>query len=311
MKLKSGSKKIVVFFTKKALLSFLLHKDLQDSKKSCTFARFIVNIMRKITRFLLILGFVALGTTSCVTQKQMTYLREVNAQSADTINKTFHAVSEIVIKPGDVLTIYISALDREATAPYNLPAVAYTTPNSTQLTTVGQLQSFRVDEDGNVELPVLGKLHVEGLKRDEVAEVIRQALKDQVIDPLVQVNMIGAKVSIAGEVARPGQVAITNGRLTILDALSAAGDLTPYGRRDNVLITREQDGKLEFARLDLTSADIFASPFYYLQQNDVVYVSPNKVRAISSANVSLWLSMVSTVASAATVIVTVVNVARK
>ena len=87
--------------------------------------------------------------------------------------------------------------------------------------------------------------------------------------------------------------------------------MTPYGRRDNVLVTREQDGKLEFARLDLTSQEIFASPYYYLQQNDVVYVSPNKVRAINSANVSLWLSMVSTMASAATVIVTVVNAARK
>ena len=110
-----------------------------------------------------------------------------------------------------------------------------------------------------------------------------------------------------GEVSQPGQVAISNGRLTILDALAAVGDLTPYGRRDNVLITREQDGKLEFARLDLTSPDIFASPYYFLQQNDVVYVSPNKVRAISSGNIGLWLSMVSTVASAATVIVTVIN----
>ena len=245
--------------------------------------------------------------TSCVTQKRLTYLREVEAQSADSINKTFHAVSEIVIKPGDALTIYISALDKEAIAPYNLPAVAFSDVNTTSLTTVGQLQSFRVDQAGDIELPVLGKIHVEGLKRDEVAEVIKKALETQVVDPLVQVNMVGAKATIMGEVARPGQVTITNGRLTVLDALAAAGDLTPYGRRDNVLVTREQDGKLEFARLNLTSADIFASPYYYLQQNDVVYVSPNKVRAINSANVSLWLSMVSTVASAATVIVTVLR----
>jgi len=164
-----------------------------------------------------------------------------------------------------------------------------------------------VDEAGDVELPVLGKIHVEGLKRDEVANVVKEALKSQVKDPLVQVNMVGAKVTIAGEVMKPGQVPITNGRLTLLDALAAAGDLTPYGRRNNVLITREQDGRLEFARIDLTSADIFASPYYYLQQNDVVYVSPNKVRVINSANVSLWLSTVSTLASAATVIVTVLR----
>ena len=260
---------------------------------------------------MLFLALVAVCSTSCVTQKKMTVLREVTAESADSINQTFHAVSEIVIKPGDQLTVYISALDREAIAPYNLPAVAFTDPNSTDVKTMGQLQSYRVDEEGYVELPVLGKIHVEGLKRDEVAEEIRQVLKDQVVNPLVQVNMIGAKVSVTGEVARPGQVTINNGRLTILDALAAAGDLTPYGRRDNVLVTREQDGKLEFARLDLTNQDIFASPYYYLQQNDVVYVSPNKVRVINSANVSLWLSMVSTMTSAATVIVTVVNAARK
>ena len=263
--------------------------------------------MFRIIKPFFILLLIGVCASGCVTQKQMTYLRDVNASSADSINKTFHAVSEIVIKPGDALTIYISALDKEAIAPYNLPAVAFSTPNSTSLTTVGQLQSYRVDEQGDVELPVLGKIHVEGLKRDEAAEVIKKALEKQVVDPLVQVNMVGAKVSMTGEVAHPGPVAITNGRLTILDALSAAGDMTPYGRRDNVLITREQDGKLEFARLNLNSPDIFASPYYYLQQNDVVYVSPNKVRVINSTNVSLWLSMVSTVASAATVIVTVLR----
>jgi polysaccharide export outer membrane protein len=104
-------------------------------------------------------------------------------------------------------------------------------------------------------------------------------------------------------------VSLGNGRLTILDALAAVGDMTVYGRRDNVMITREVDGKLQIARLNLRDANLYTSPYYYLQQNDVIYVSPNKVRAISSANAGLWLSMVSTVASAATVIVTVVNVA--
>lgn len=266
--------------------------------------------MLKTIKSFVFFALVSVLATSCVTQKQMTYLRTVEPDSAKSINKTFHSVSEIVIKPGDMLTIYISALDKEAIAPYNLPAVAFTDLNNTSLTTVGQLQSYRVDDKGDIELPVLGKIHVEGLKRDEVAEEIKNVLAAQVVDPLVQVNMVGAKVSIMGEVTRPGQVAITNGRLTLLDALAAAGDLTPYGRRDNVLVTREQDGKLEFARINLTSDELFASPFYYLQQNDVVYVSPNKVRVINSANVSLWLSMVSTIASAATVIVTVVNAAK-
>ena len=267
--------------------------------------------MNKTFKFVFFLAIATVCATSCVTQKKLTYLREVETQSADSINRHFTSISEIVIKPGDALTIFVSALDREAVAPYNLPAVAYNSPTSTSVQTTPMLQTYRVDEEGNIEMPVLGKIHVEGLKRDEAANAIKQALEKQVVKPMVQVNMIGAKVSIMGEVAHPGQVGISNGRLTILDALAAVGDLTPYGRRDNVLITREQDGKLEFARLNLTSPDIFASPYYYLQQNDVVYVSPNKVRAISSGNIGLWLSMVSTVASAATVIVTVVNTTKK
>ena len=113
-----------------------------------------------------------------------------------------------------------------------------------------------------------------------------------------------------GEVNKPGQYTMPNGRMTLLDALGAAGDLSPYGQRDNVLITRETNGKLEFHRLNLNSDELFTSPYYYLQQNDVIYVSPNKVRAINSTNINLWLSVVSTVASATTVVVTVVNAAK-
>ncbi|MCR5050232.1 MAG: polysaccharide biosynthesis/export family protein [Paludibacteraceae bacterium] len=262
--------------------------------------------MNKV-RVIFFLAVSAICATSCVTQKQMTYLREVTSASADSINNRFHSISEIVIKPGDELTVFVSALDREAVAPYNLPTVSYNALNNSSVQTTPMLQTHRVDEEGNIEMPVLGKIHVEGLKRGEAAQAIKAALEKQVVNPMVQVNMIGAKVTVMGEVQHPGQVSITNGRLTILDALSVAGDLTPYGRRDNVLVTREQDGKLEFARINLTSEDIFASPYYYLQQNDVIYVSPNKVRAISSTNAGLWISMISTVASAATVIVTVVN----
>lgn len=263
--------------------------------------------MNKISKLIFFLAATAVLTTGCVTQKKLTYLHDVVPSSADSINRHFTSISEIAIKPGDALTIFVSALDKEAIAPYNLPAVTFNAPGSTTVQTTPMLQTYRVDEDGNIEMPVLGKIHVEGLKRDEAAEHIRQLLAHQVVNPLVQVNMVDAKVSMMGEVSRPGRVTITNGRLTILDALAAAGDLTPYGRRDNVLVTREHDGKLEFGRLDLTSPALFASPYYYLQQNDMVYVSPNKVRAISATNAGLWLSVVSTIASAVTVVVTVVK----
>ena len=248
---------------------------------------------------------------SCVTQKQMTYVSNAQPEMTDTINANFQSQSELTVRIGDALTIYVSALDLEAVVPYNLPAVVYATPGSTTLSTTPALQYYVVDEDGDIEFPVLGKLHVAGLKRNEVEALVKEKLEAQVLNPQVHAHIVNAKVSVLGEVTRPGNVPMTGGRLTLFDALAYAGDMTPYGRRDNVLVTREVDGKLEIARLNLRDASIFTSPYFFLQQNDVVYVSPNKVRAVSSANASLWFSLVSTMASAATVIVTVVNTARK
>lgn len=272
-----------------------------------TFARYFDIIMRKTLRLITILAVTALAFSSCVTQKNLTYLRDVNAQSADSINKYFVPSAEVTIKPGDAITIFVSALDQEAVAPYNLPTIAFNDPTTEQVKTTPMLLTYRVDENGDIEMPVLGKLHVEGLVRAETEQLIKTALEKHVVKPMVQVNLINARVSVLGEVARPGTVNISHGRLTILEALAAVGDMTPYGRRDNVLISREVQGKLEFARINMTSPDLLTSPYYYLQQNDVIYVAPNGVRAINSTNVSLWLSMVSTVASAATVIVTVLR----
>ncbi|MGN1239742.1 MAG: polysaccharide biosynthesis/export family protein [Paludibacteraceae bacterium] len=240
----------------------------------------------------------------------MTYFREVDSTTADSVNKVFESQIDPVIKAGDALTITVSALDQEAVVPYNLPTVAFASPGMAQLTTAQSMQYYIVDAEGKIEFPVLGTLQVLGMKTTEVANMIGEKLSAQVKDPMVLVRLINAKVTVMGEVNHPGQYTMPNGRMTLLDALGAAGDLSPYGQRDNVLITRETNGKLEFCRLNLNSDELFTSPYYYLQQNDVIYVSPNKVRAINSTNVNLWLSVISTVASATTVVVTVVNAAK-
>ena len=267
--------------------------------------------MRAIIKQVGVLLLMVVAASGCVTKRSLTYLRDVTPESADSINKSFVPSAEITIKPADALTIFVSALDPDAVAPYNLPTVTFNDPTSTVVRTTPMLLTYRVDEEGYIEMPVLGKLHVAGLVRAEAENLIKSALEKQVLNPMVQVNLVSAKVSVLGEVARPGTVSISNGRLTVLEALAAAGDMTPYGRRDNLLITREVNGKMEFARLDLTKDNLLTSPYYYLQQNDVIYVSPNGVRAVNSANVSLWLSTVSTLASAATVIVTILNVTQK
>lgn len=290
--------------TKKVfLLAYMEKKYYLCTRLECKF----VSIMYKTIQKMFALALLAVTAVGCVTQKQMTYLSDARPEMADSINASFKPQSEMIIRSGDALTIFVSALDLEAVTPYNLPMVVFAKPGEQQLSTTPALQYYIVDDEGNIDFPVLGKLHVAGMRRNEVEEYVKQQLSSQVLNPLVHVNLVNAKVSVMGEVARPGQVALTSGRMTILEALAAAGDLTSYGRRDNVLLTREVDGKIEIARLNLRSTDLYTSPYYYVQQNDVIYVSPNKVRAVASTNSGLWLSVVSTALSAATVIITVVK----
>ena len=263
--------------------------------------------MNKFLKQSFLLALLGIAFSGCVTQKKITYLQDVDPSTMSSVNAQVEAQYELTIRPCDALTIVVSALDQEAVIPFNLPLVAYSTPGSISAQATPMLQCYMVDEAGDINFPILGKLHMAGLTRPEAEAFIKSSLEQQVTNPVVQVNFVGAKISVLGEVNRPGQVSIPRGRLTLLEALAAAGDLTPYGRRDNVLITREVDGKLESARINLRSKDIYTSPYYYLQQNDVIYVSPNKVRAVNSASTGLWLSLVSTALSTATVIVTVLK----
>ncbi len=256
-----------------------------------------------------ILACCGLFFASCASQKSMTYFRDVTEESAEAINSQFKEAAEPRIVKGDQLLITVSALDQEAAAPFNLPALSYMSGTSTTLSTTPTLQYYVVDVDGNIQFPVLGSIHVEGLKKSELITLMEDKLQIVLKEPVVTVRFLNYAVTVMGEVNRPGRYGSSNERMTILDALGAAGDLTPYGLRNNVLVTRETEGKLSFARLDLNSDDIFTSPYYYLQQNDVIYVSPNKVRAISSQNLSLYFSMISSLASTAAVVVSAINVA--
>ena len=245
---------------------------------------------------------------SCVSRKQLAILQPITAESAEEINKQMKAQPEPCIKINDALIITVTALDPEAVLPYNLANVAYASPTSSSVPTTANYQYYTVDGNGDIDFPVLGKLHVVGMTQSEVITMIQDRLKGQIVDPLVTLRFLNAKVSVLGEVKNPGTYQLNNGRMTLFEALSAAGDLTQYGRRDDILIMRENDGKLQFARLNLNTDEIFYSPFFYLQQNDVVVVSPNQARSTSNQTISLWLSMVSTVSSAATVVVSVLSV---
>ena len=244
---------------------------------------------------------------SCVSRKQLAYFRDVPPESIEEVNKKMQSQPEPRVKITDALVITVSALDPEAVLPYNLPNVAYATPTSENIPTTPSFQYYTVDANGDIEFPVLGKLHVVGLTQSEVIEMIKGRLQGQLNNPIVTMRFLNAKVTVLGEVKNPGSYQLNNGGMTLLEALGAAGDLTQYGRRDNILITRENNGKLEFARLNLQSEDIFTSPYFYLQQNDVVYIEPNQARTTSNQSLSLWLSLIGTLSSATTVVVSVLS----
>lgn len=253
-----------------------------------------------------VLGFILLMSLfSCKTTKDVVYLQDVTPYKATEIEQKF----EVLIHEDDLLGILVNSKDKELVIPFNLPMVSY----QIGADSYGQqrLLGYLVDVNGDIDFPVLGKIHVAGLTRLQLKEAIKQRLIDEdlVKDPVVTVQFLNYKVSVMGEVARPGSFSISGDRITLLEALSMAGDLTIYGRRDRVAVIREKDGKRTVLFHDLRSSDIFNSPCYYLQQNDIVYVEPNRAKSQQSGinqnnSASVWLSAVSVLAAVASLIVT-------
>jgi len=262
----------------------------------------------KKTSYIYLLALLLLGAlSSCTSQKKMAYVREITAASADSINQTFHAQREAHIICGDALTITVNALDLEAVETFNMPIYNPGQVGTDRVYSGYQLQYYLVDKDGCIMFPTLGKIHVEGMTVSQLRDTLTAEISKSVVDPIVNVHFANFQITVLGEVTRPGRYSVTNERVTIFDALGLAGDMTPYGRRDNILVSREVNGKMQFERLNINNAGIFSSPFFYLQQNDVVYVEPNGQRAVNSQNISLYLSMITTLGSMATVVISVLN----
>ena len=241
--------------------------------------------------------------TGCTTQKKLAYFNTVTASSAESINAQLkNERADARILTDDRLSITVSALDPNAVAIYNLPFVSFASPGSDQIYASPVLQSYLVNSQGNINFPVLGEIKLEGLTLTEAGNLIKNKLAEHVADPIVNIQFVNFRITVLGEVLRPGQFPVTSERVTILDALGLAGDMTAYGRRDNVLLTRNNNGKLEFARINLNSDEVFKSPYFYLQQNDVIYVEPNTVKSISSQDIPLYLSSLSTLATLVTLI---------
>ena len=208
----------------------------------------------------------------------------------------------------------VNSKDPELAQMFNLPMVSYQIANSNTGYAGGQnrVLGYLVDKEGNIDFPQLGVIKVQGMTRAELTKYIKSQLieKGLVKDPIVTIQFLNFKVSVLGEVNRPGTFEITSDRITLLDALSLAGDLTIYGQRENIKVVREENGERVVVSLDLRNKDLLSSPYYYLQQNDVVYVEPNATKARQSTvngnnvrSTSFWISLASLLTSIAVLIV--------
>lgn len=246
--------------------------------------------------------------TSCGSPKNVVYLQDVDSQMQQQIGKVY----EMTIHEDDLLAIMVNSKDPELALPFNMPMVSYQL--GTQAAPQQRVLGYLVDAEGNIDFPILGKLKVAGLSRMQMTNLIKEQLiaEDLIKDPIVTVQFLNFKISVMGEVARPGSFTINSDRITLLEALSMAGDLTIYGKRDRVVVIREVNGERTLHIHDLRSADIFASPCYYLKQNDIVYVEPNKARAGQSEinqnnSAGVWLSAISILTSVAALLVNILN----
>ena len=198
------------------------------------------------------------------------------------------------LQPDDLLGIVVNSKSEKLVSDFNRGAHAFST--SFEAYSTASLQTYLVDKEGYIDYPIIGKIKVSGLTREEFLDKLTQAIKPYITDVSVNLRILNYKIIVQGEVANPGVFTINSERVTILQALSLAGDLTIYGKRDRVLVIREQDNKRTFNVIDLTSSDFMTSDYYFLQQNDIVYVEPNKTKINSStigANTSTIFSTIS------------------
>ena len=264
--------------------------------------------MRRFLIFLL--SLIAFLCCSCSSWKDFCYLQDIG----DFEDMAVKTETEVRVRRGDCLNIYVSSRNPESSRPFNLTVVGNTTSDleSSRNLSNGstKLLSYKVDQFGCIEFPQLGVINCEGMTRTELSTYV----KDQLIengflkDPIVTVEFQNLIVTVIGEVNRPGSYQMNNDHATLLEALGQAGDLTAYGRRDRVSVIREVDGRRTIVNHDLRSKELFNSPRYYLQQNDIVYVQPNRAKATQSdvsrwSQPSVWFSLVSTVMSLSTFII--------
>lgn len=223
---------------------------------------------------------------ACGSTKQVAYFN--NQAEGVYDNKT--PVLQHTIIPNDLLSITVSSLNPEASQIFNNTGTS-SSPSSG--TNVRNSVGYLVEMDGGIQFPLLGKIQAAGLTKSELSEFLRKTLEDKkfLIDPIVVINFLNFRVTVLGEVTHPMVVTVPNEKISLLEAIGMAGDLTLFARRDNVLLIREEKGKRLLKRINLNTGDIFNSPYYYLKSNDIVYAEPNKSKVFNSSGIREFLPL--------------------
>jgi len=272
--------------------------------------------LKSISLFVFLLSVILLS--GCKASQEITYLQ--GAGKAAVMDSTNMApIPDAIIKKGDLMTITVNSFTPELAKPFNLSLVPttgmgeYSQTNATAMTSgSGGLQNYLVDNQGFINFPLIGKISVEGMTKIALSEKIKSLIYPRYIteEPIITIRFVDFSISVLGEVARPGTFKINNESCTLLEAIALAGDLTISGKRDNVLLIRQAGNLRESVRLDLRDKNLINSPYYFLQQDDVLYVQPNDVKARSAkigTAESLSLSAVSTLISITTLIISIVK----
>ena len=264
--------------------------------------------MKTLKKLLLFVVASAL-LAGCTSYKNVPYMQNpevVNSYREDL------PLYDAKIMPKDLLSITVNTSDPQAAAPFNLTVQTPLNAALTNINTTTQptLQQYLVNNKGEIDFPVIGRLKVGGLTKNEAEDLIREQLQPYLKEsPIVTVRMANYKISVLGEVNRPGTFTVGNEKVNILEALAMAGDMTVYGVRDNVKLIREDaKGKREIINLNLNNAELVVSPYYYLRQNDIIYVTPNKTKAKNSdigSSTSIWISATSILVSLASLLATI------
>ena len=241
-------------------------------------------------KYCLLISFVAVFIfASCTSTRKTAYFYNVQ----DTTFYSAGGNQQVPIQPNNILSVTVSSLNAEASAPFNPPAYVYnrsTTVAGTQTETGGYL----VAADGTIQLPVLGSIKAAGLTKEQLKDYITKLIlqKKLLVDPIVEIRFLNFEVTVLGEVAHPTVITVPSEKISLLKAIGLAGDLTIYGQRENVLLIREENGQKKTRHIDLNSPNFFNSPYYYLQPNDVVYVEPNKAKIASASRSTQYLPVI-------------------